>query len=228
MNNNSQYDNRFTNGALVIVGTLVRTVERAVVVFWDGMRSATEHGTPSLLGFVAAALPILAPAPVAAMTAYSLTTFLEWQPWQALAMAAALEGIGFVCWVSLTETLMDGGWRGTVMQFFFGAAVIVYQVLLITVNAVLAAHDGRTGPYVLVLVLVTFFPALASVAYGYRNAHNEARLERLRLEDKADAERLRQERRADRKEAAALRAQYAKDTDGAEVRPQAGKFRRRR
>src|SRR5512143_1526020 len=110
---NSKDDNWFSDAVLAVIGTIVRTVERAVVVFWDGMRAATEHGTPSLLGFVAAILPILMPAPIALMTARNLTTFLHWDAWQSILMAAGIELAGFVLWVSLTETLIEGGWRGT-------------------------------------------------------------------------------------------------------------------
>lgn len=180
MNTNAEYDNRFSNNVLQVIGTLVRTIERAAVVFFDGLRNATEHGTPSLLGFVSAALPMVTPLPVAAMTAYSLETFLHWQHWQAVTMAIGIEGAGFVLWVTLTEELMRGGWRGTVMQFFFGVSVMVYEVILITINAVLAANDGADRSYVLILFLACLFPALSAVAYGYRNHGNKMQLEQER------------------------------------------------
>lgn len=223
---NSKYDNWFSDLILQVIGTIVRTVERAVVVFWDGMRAATEHGTPSLLGFVAAVLPIIMPAPIALMTAHNLTAFLQWDAWQAVLMAVGIEAAGFVLWVSLTETLIEGGWRGTVMQVFFGAAVLVYEIVLITINGVLTYDAGQSGPTVLILVLLSLFPALSSVSYGYRNHGNKQALERERAEARADAERIRQERRQDRKEAQAMKLQYSKDTKAEQLQPFRGPGRR--
>lgn len=224
MNSNSKYDNFFSDSILAIVGTIVRTVERAVVVFWDGMRAATEHGTPSLLGFVAAVLPIIMPAPIALMTAHNLTAFLAWDTWQAVLMAIGIEAAGFVLWVSLTETLITDGWKGSTMQFFFGVAVLVYEVVLITINGVLTYDAGQSGPTVLILVLLSLFPALSSVSYGYRNHGNKQALERERQEANERAERIRQEQRADRKEAKEMRLKYAAESKG--VKPEDKPFRR--
>lgn len=221
--NNKQYDNVFSDTVLTIVGTLVRTIERAVVVFWDGLRNATEHGTPSLLGFVSAFLPVLMPLPVAAMTAFSLTNFLGWEAWQAYTMAAGIEGAGFVLWVTLVETLLDGGWKGTVMQYFFGGAVIVYEALLITINAVLAAQEGAARSYVLILFMACLFPALSAISYGYRNHSNAARLDQEREEEKEQAERIRQERRADRKELQRLKLGNQFNSDAPAVGMESGK-----
>lgn len=232
MNNNNQYDNKFSDSVTGVIGTLIRTAERAIVLFWDGLRNATEHGTPSLLGFVSAFLPILAPLPVATMTALSLETFLDWQPWQSLTMAIALEMAGFVLWVTLVETLMRDGWKGTVMQYFFGGAVIVYQALLITINAVLAAQEGARQSYVLILLLLSFLPALGAIAYAYRNAGNSARLEQEAQEAKDKAEQIRQEKRQDRKELQRLKLgqQYNSDTDRAQLedKPKGDNFPRKR
>jgi hypothetical protein len=182
------------------------------------------------LGFISALLPVLAPLPVAAMTALSLETFLEWDRWQSLTMAASLECAGFVLWVTLTETLMRDGWKGTVMQYFFGGAVIVYQALLITINAVLAAQEGARDSYVLILLLLSFLPALGAIAYAYRNHGNMARLENAEQEEKDRAEQIRQERRADRKEAQRLKLQYNSETQAArlEDKPKGGNFRKSR
>ena len=67
--------------------------------------------------------------------------------------------------------------------------------------------------------------------YGHQRNTVESQLERERQEKKAEAERLRQERRADRKEAAAAKLQYAKDTDIVELEGETntgGKFRKRK
>lgn len=210
----NKYDNWFSDAVLSLVGTIVRTLERAIVVFWDGMRSTTEHGTPAVLGFIAAVLPAVAPLPVAGMTAYSLMTYLSWQPWQALTMAATIEGTGFVLWVTLVETLLEGGWKGTVMQVFFSVAVLVYETLLVTINAVLAWSAGEQGQRILILFLACLFPALTAISYGYRNHGNKAALERERQEAKAEAEKIRQEARQDRKEARELKLRYAAEAKG--------------
>jgi len=207
---NKEFDNVTSNTLVSVVGTAVRTIERAVVVFWDGLRSATEHGTPSLLGFVSAFLPILMPMPIATMTANSLERYLGWDNWQAVVMAIALEGAGFVLWVTLTETLMRDSWQGTVMQYFFGVAAIIYQLLLIAINTVLAWEDGVSQNYVATLFLMSFLPALSSIAYGYRNQGNEQRLEEQKREQAEREYQIRQEKRQDRKELQALRS-YAVD-----------------
>ena len=222
--NKSQYDNKFSNSITGVTGTFVRTVERSLVVFFDGLRSATEHGTPSLLGFLSAVLPVIMPLPIAGMTAYSLSSFFGWQNWQVITMAAGLEMAGFVLWVTFVETLIKDGWKGTPMQIFFGSAVLVYQVLLIIINGVLSASEGRSSEYVWTLVLLSFLPALSAIAYAYRNTNNTERLaelermdreeaERLRIEERDLKERIRQERRADRLALKGLQS-FASDTDG--------------
>jgi len=207
LDDNKQFDNTVSNTWMTFAGTLIRIVERSVVVFFDGMRNAVEHGTPSMLGFFSAILPLITPAPVAGMTAISLMRFFLWDSWQAWIMAIALEIAGFVLWVSLTETLIQDGWAGTMMQYFFAGAVIVYQGILIAVNAVLAAIDGADGTYVLVLLLLSLLPALGSISYGYRNAKIEAKFENRRKESKADKAKEREDKRAEKE----LKLRYAKD-----------------
>ena len=205
---NAEFDNTFSNTVVNFVGTLIRTVERAVVVFFVGMKNAVEHGTPSMLGFMSAVLPLVTPAPVAGMTAISLMNFFIWDAWQAWTMAVALEIAGFVLWVSLTETLMADGWKGTVMQYFFAGAVLVYQGILVTVNAVLAAVDGADETYVVILLLLSLLPALGSISYGYRNNKIEEKFESRRKEEKADKEKERQAKREEKE----LKLRYASET----------------
>jgi hypothetical protein len=173
--NNRQYDNKYTDGVLEGIGTIIRIMERAFVVFFDGLRNATETGTPSMLGFFSAIAPILALTPVAGMTATSLMTFFSWSPWQAWAMAGAIEVCGFVLWVSLVETLMDDGWNNTNMQYFFAGSVTVYHTVLILVNTILTAVEGGGGTRAWILLLLSLFPALGAVVYGYRNKKVEKR-----------------------------------------------------
>lgn len=209
---NEQFDNRVSNSIVAIIGTVVRTLERAIVVFWDGLRNATIHGTPSLLGFIAAIAPVLAPIPIATQTAVSLMNYMNWLPFQAVIMAAVIECAGFVLWVFLVEAVMRDGWKGTATQFMLGATVLVYQVTLILINVALAVSDGTRGAVAWILFLACLFPAMCAIAYGYSNAHNKAQLEREHREALEQKERERQEKRQDRKEVAELKLKYAADT----------------
>ena len=224
---NEKYDNKVSDGVVAIIGTIVRTAERAIVVFWTGLRSTTVHGTPSLVGFVAAIAPVLAPLPLATQTAFSLTTYMDWYAWQAVVMAIVIEAAGFPLWVFLTETILRDGWKKTAMLFTLGGAVVVYQITLILINVSLAVNDGARGTTAWILFLACLFPALCAIAFGYSNSQNKATIERERREALEQKERERQERREDRKQAAELRLKYAKDTPGVELEdaPGKGKFR---
>jgi len=213
MSNREQFDNTVSNTVVNVLGTIIRMMERSIVVFWDGLRNATEHGTPSLLGFVSAFLPLLTPAPVAGMTAISLMHFFGWEPWQAWMMAVALECAGFVLWTTLTELLMRDGWKGTIMQYFFGGAVVVYQAILIIINAVLTAQEGARESYVMVLLLLSLLPALGSISYAYRNYGNVRRLEDERKQEIEHKERERQEKREDKFRRQGIKLTYGKDTE---------------
>jgi small-conductance mechanosensitive channel len=220
---NEKFDNTFSNTIVAIVGTVVRTIERSIVVFWDGLRNATIHGTPSLLGFVAAISPVLAPIPIATQTAISLMNFMNWLPFQAVIMAIVIESAGFVLWVFLTEAIMQDGWKGTTTQFVFGGAVLVYQVVLILINVGLAVDAGTRGAMAAILFLACLFPALCSVAYGYNNTHSKAILEQERREMLEQKERERQERREDRRQAQELKLKYAADVKQEKALPFRGK-----
>lgn len=219
MNENANYDNGFSNAIVAMIGTVVRTLERSIVVFWDGLRNTTVHGTPSLLGFVAAIAPVLAPIPIAVQTSVSLMTYMGWMPFQAIIMAIVIEAAGFVLWVFLTESIMQDGWKGTTTQYTFSGAVIVYQGVLILINVGLAVGDGARTTTALILLLLSLFPALCSLAFGYSNVHNKEQLERERLTAAEQRERERQERRQDRKEAQALKLKYAADTKQEQLKP---------
>jgi signal transduction histidine kinase len=207
---NSQYDNRFSDAVTAVFGTIVRTFERSIIVFWDGLRNATVHGTPSLLGFVAALSPIVAPLYTAIQTARSLTTFLNEPLFQAIIGAVALEFIGFELWVFLTEILMSNRWAGSRIQWALAGGVVVYETALVSVNVILMFMKG-TGNSILVeaslMLFLCLMPALAAIGYGYANTQNKAELERERKEQTDRAERIRQEKRADRKEKQRLEAE---------------------
>jgi hypothetical protein len=202
--NNQTYDNKFTDFVVAIIGTIVRTLERSIVVFWDGLRNATVHGTPSLLGFVAAVSPILAPLGTAIQTARSLSDFMAMPVFQAVVWAVMIEFVGFELWVFATETWFKDGWTGTTRQIILSVGAIAYEVILILINVALSGQSvfSTTGG---ILFLGCLFPALAAVGYGYQNIENRAVLERERREQAEQAEKIRQERRQDKKEREQMR-----------------------
>jgi hypothetical protein len=209
---NKEYDNKFSNGIVSIIGTFVRTFERSIVVFWDGLRNATVHGTPSLLGFVAAVSPILAPLGTAIQTAFSLQTYMAMWMFQAIVLAVSIEFIGFELWVFCTEIWFRDGWTGTTRQIVLTAGVIAYEAILILINVMLAGQSvfSTLGG---ILLLVCLLPALAALGYGYQNMENKSMLERERREQTELTERIRQEKRQDKKEREQLRqdANFRKD-----------------
>lgn len=210
---NEKFDNTFSNTIVILIGTIVRTFERSIVVFWDGLRNTTIHGTPSLLGFVAAISPVLAPIPIATQTAISLMQYMSWLPFQAVIMAIVIEAAGFVLWVFLTEAIMQDGWKGTTTQFVFAGAVLVYQVILILINVGLSLNEGNRATTAWILFLACLFPALCSVAYGYNNTHSKAILEAERKAAAEQKEKERQERREDRLKERELKLKYAAESE---------------
>src|SRR5574342_83204 len=162
---NEKFDNAFSNTIVSIVGTLVRTIERSLVLFFDGLRRAVEHGNPSLFGLIATILPVLLPAPIAYMTATALMHFFAWDPWAAVIMGAGIEGLGLIVWVTLVHIIQEDRSNEN-MLYFFGGAAIVYELILIFVNVILAAREGKPGPYIAVLFLICLFPALSAITYG--------------------------------------------------------------
>ena len=213
MDESIKYDNWFSNGVTALIGTLVRTFERSIVLFWDGLKNATVHGTPSLLGFVAAVAPVMAPLYTAIQTARSLTEFLQQPVYQAIIGAIALEFIGFELWVFLTEILINSKWTGGRIQYALAGGVVVYELALILINVILLVMKSAdaTGAFIAAHAILMFFwclmPALAAIGYGWQNAQNKALLESERVAQLEMAERVRQEKRQDRKEAQALKMQ---------------------
>jgi hypothetical protein len=194
--NNSNYDNKVSNSVVNVLGTLIRTFERVFIVFWDGLRSATVHGTPSLVGFFAALAPLLTPLPMAAMTAIHMQKYLGWYPWQAWLMAAGLEVVGFPLWVFVTEAIFVDGWKGTSRQISLMVAVAVYEVIIIAINAILSWQNGDNFTLVAIFFLACFIPALGGMAYSYSNRKNEAALAKEREElQNADIRREKSEER---------------------------------
>lgn len=209
---NKEYDNRITNGWMTFAGTLIRIFERFFVTFFRGLTSAVEMGTPSMLGFLSAILPVLAPLPVALMTAGHLETYLGWTDFQSITMAAVIEIAGFVVYVTLVESFVTDGWKGTLMQFVFFGCVVVYQVVLISINAVLSSAEGRSENYVLIMTLLSLLPAIGSIIYGYRSTKLESKSERRYQESRKDRKDDKDRRSKEKVELAKAGAVYRADT----------------
>lgn len=191
--NNSQFDNKASNTVVSVVGTLIRMFERSVVVFFDGLRSATVHGTPSIVGFFAALSPLVAPMAMAAMTSVNLQNHFGWFLWQAILLGASLEIVGFPLWVFVTESIFMDGWKGTTKQMWLLGSVIVYEAVIIVVNAILGS---RTMVDFLLLLFLCMLPALCGVAYSYSNKKNEQKLqeEQNELRESAKQAEIRKEK----------------------------------
>lgn len=194
---------------VTLVTVVTDALERMLVGILDGLRNTTDHASPSFHGLVAALLPFATPAPVAYLSARSATQFFEWDAGMAWVLAICVEGLGLVAWVSTAEAYLENK-EQRIFWTFLGVASI-YEVLLIALNVGLMVQDGAGKLYAFVLLLVCLLPALSAFFFGYNKLNAEARIAKAKAEKQAEEERLRQERRADRKEAQALKTQYAAD-----------------
>lgn len=169
--NNSQFDNKYSNGVVGIIGSIIRMFERVFIVFFDGLRSATVHGTPSIVGFFAALSPMIAPMAMAAMSAINLQKHFQLLSWQSWLLAISLEVVGFPLWVFVTESIFVDGWKGTTRQYWLAGSVTVYELVILTVNAILTANNFAD---LMILAFLCLLPALCGVAFSYSNRKNDA------------------------------------------------------
>jgi len=211
------------NVIVKMMDLLVDTLAKTLVSLFDGVKDAVDHANPSLFALVATLLPFALPLPVAIMTAHSAETFFSWDPWASNVLGFGLEGLGLLAWVKLVDSVLDhvrsNNQKVANVVFMYGAVAILYEILLLFINVVLARQDGADWRYIVVLTCICLLPALSAMLYGHQRQMVEIQLTRERKEAKEEAERLRQERRQDRKEAAALKMQYAADTDQQELKP---------
>lgn len=211
------------NAIVKMMDWIVDTLAKTLVSLFDGVKSAVDHANPSLFALVATLLPFALPLPVAFMTAHSARVFFGWEPWAANVLGFGLEGLGLLAWVKLVDSVLDyirsNNQKVTSVVIMYGVVALVYEILLIFINVVLAQQEGADTRYTVVLTCICLLPALSAMLYGHQRQQVEIQLNRERTEAKAEAERLRQERRADRKEAAALKIQYAADADRQELKP---------
>jgi len=127
-----------------------------------------------------------------------------------------LEGLGLLVWVKLADSIVIGVTTANekienYVSFLWGSA-IAYEILLVSINVILALREGVDGVYALTLLLVCLLPALSAVMYGLHKREVNAQLAQERIDAQALAEKMRQEKRQDRKEQQALKMQYAAET----------------
>jgi hypothetical protein len=201
---------------------IVNTLAKTLVSLFDGIKHAVDHANPSLFGLVATLLPFLLPLPVAFMTAASARHFFEWDQWAANVLGFGLEGLGLLVWVKLVDgiiaTIQSKNEKVENYVTFLWCVAIAYEAVLILINVVLSWNEGASIVYALTLLLVCLLPALSAAMYGLHRRETMSVLERERRELAEQKEKERLERRQDRKEAQALKIQYASDTEGVKLK----------
>src|SRR5688500_17731979 len=130
---------------------LVDTLAKTLVSLFDGIKNAVDHANPSLFALVATLLPFALPLPVAFMTAHSAREFFGWDPWAAHVLGFGLEGLGLLAWVKLVDSVLDqvrsNNQKVTNVVLLYGAVAVVYEILLLFINVVLARQDGADWRY---------------------------------------------------------------------------------
>lgn len=205
---------------------VIDVLARVMVDLFDGVKNAVDHANPSLFALVATLLPFALPLPVAFMTAHSAKTFFGWDMWAANVLGFGLEGLGLLAWVKLVDAVLEAvrsdNRKMSAIIWMYGFVALVYEILLIFVNAVFAWQDGARWDYVIILICVCLLPALSAMLYGHQRNTVESQLEQERREAKEQDERRHQEKRQDRKEAAALRYASKVDVVQLEEKPSKG------
>jgi len=228
------------------MNAIIDTLARVLVSLFDGVKQAVEHANPSIFALIATLLPFALPLPVAFMTAHSAQKFFSWDPWAANVLGYGLEGLGLLAWVKFVDAILEHvkskNPKVSLVILLYAGVSLVYEILLIFVNVILARQDGAGNNYVVVLTCICLLPALSAMLYGHQKQAAEYKLtqehteaaalaERERIEAKEQAERERQERREDRKELARLKLQYNADAPAPHLEDlpnQGGKFPRKK
>lgn len=223
-------DNNEQNPIVRLMNWLVDTLAKTLVSLFDGLKRAVDHSNPSLFALVATLLPLVLPLPVAFMTSHSAQTFFHWDAWAANTLGFGLEGLGFLVWVTLVESIIVKTQNDKVEEYvnFLWAVAIAYEVLLVFINVFLALHDGADLLYAVVLFLICLLPALSAAMYGIHRQRTMVALEREkkaiteqtekeRQEALAREEKVRQDRREDAMKRAQMKFQYNKDVDSPEL-----------
>jgi hypothetical protein len=186
-------------------------IARAMTAFLDGLNDAVEHSSSPLFGVVATFLPFALPLPIAFMTAASAQKFFNFMPLWASILGVGIEGIGLLVWVWLVESIISEDRTLRDAKRFLGGMAIAYELVLVFLNVILAWNDGASFLYGIGLLLLCSLPAMSAAMYGFQRRQARISIANKEAERKAEAERLRQERREDRKQAQAMKLQYASD-----------------
>ncbi len=225
MNNDNE------NIVVKVIEGIVSTLAKSAVSIFDGLRAGIEHANPSLFALIATLLPFVLPLPVAFMSAHSAMKFFGWESWAANVLGYGLEGLGLLCWVKLVDAVLvwmnnEGKARVITLVIVYGLVALVYELVLLFINVVLAQKDGADWRYTLVLALVCLLPALSATVYGYEKRNVELKLAQEKAETAAQKEKERQERREDRKALQVLKLQHAADTKLVELDENKPPFRK--
>lgn len=209
-------NNENENNLIVkVMSYIVDTLARTLVTLFDGLKHAVDHANPSLFALIAVLLPYAIPLPVALMTAESARHFFNWGARESYILGFGLEGLGLLVWVKLADSIVIGVTSANekienYVSFLWGAA-IAYEILLVSLNVILALKEGAGGVYALTLFLVCLLPALSAVMYGLHKRETNAQLATEQSAAQALAEKIRQEKRQDRKEQQQLKLKLAAD-----------------
>lgn len=216
---NTQNEN---NPIVKVMAAIVDTLARILVTIFDGAKSAIDHASPSLFALIAVLLPYAIPLPVAFMTAESARHFFGWGPRESFILGFGLEGLGLLVWVKLADSIVIGVTSANekienYITFLWGSA-IAYEILLISLNVILALKEGADVIYAITLLLVCLLPALSAVMYGLHKRETNAQIAQERTDAAALAEKIRQEQREERREARALKLKYAAEAEAAKLK----------
>jgi hypothetical protein len=157
--------------------------------FFNWWGEVFEKFNPAAFRFLAALLPYLTPVPVAWVSQYNATKFLNLPPQVSFIFVFGLEGIGL--WFtslfvdSVVEAIRSKNWRAWLNVLMFAVAVTVYVTILVNINVIIEQSSGQTNPaYSRVITLLCFLPLITGIGNGYY---------KLKLEQKTSTE-LAQER----------------------------------
>jgi hypothetical protein len=177
-------------------------------ISWIG--DVFEQASPAIFKVIVAVLPYISPIPVAAYTARSAATSLQFTPQVSFTFVLVLEGIGIWVTTALVESIVD--WvrsRNSKTAVFVGVFALVtsvYVYILVTLNVTLHANLPETSlldqqALQRVVTLICFLPLISGICNGMYKVrlqgiteNKKSQLRQQELED--EARRLENERKA--------------------------------
>ena len=131
-----------------------------------------EKFNPAAFRFLAAVLPYTTPFPVAWLTMNSAEKFLNFTPAVAFTFVFGLEGMGLWFTSLFVDSIIDfirsRNLKTSILVALFGAVVIGYVYLLVSLNVTLKASSGQANVELeRVITLLCFLPLLTGVGNGY-------------------------------------------------------------